>query len=109
MEDSFSVRLRAARDLRGLSQSQLAQEASLETTSISHFESGSRKPSFDNLRKLAVALRVTTDYLLGLSDTPDSVGIDDPILRHGAQLTHRDREVAQKILGILAEASRSER
>jgi transcriptional regulator with XRE-family HTH domain len=30
-----------------------------------HFEAGRRKPSFDNVRALAKALKVSADYLLG--------------------------------------------
>ena len=44
-----------------------------QASAISHFETGTRKPSFDNLRRLADALDVTTDYLLGrVKDFTDS-------------------------------------
>src|SRR5262245_32265633 len=66
----FQERLRAARELRKWSQSELAGQASMPPSSIAHFEAGSRKPSFDTLRRLANALEVTTDYLLGRVDDP---------------------------------------
>ena len=66
----FQERLRAARSTRNWSQSDLAERASLPTSSIAHFETGSRKPSFDTLRRLATALEVTTDYLLGRVKDP---------------------------------------
>ena len=66
----FSDRLRAARELRNLSQSELAQRADLQPSAVSHFETGRRSPSFDNLKRLANALHVTTDYLLGRVDEP---------------------------------------
>jgi len=69
-ESKFSARLRAARDLRGLSQSELADRAGLKPSAVSHFETGKRAPSFDNLKKLADALEVSTDYLLGRTDDP---------------------------------------
>ena len=62
---AFPERLRSAREKRGLSQGELAKRAGFQASAISHFETGSRKPSFDNLRRLADALEVTTDYLLG--------------------------------------------
>ena len=61
----FPERLRTAREKRGLSQGDLANRARFQASAISHFETGTRKPSFDNLRRLADALEVTTDYLLG--------------------------------------------
>ena len=56
-----------AREMRGLSQAELGKKAQLQPTAISHFETGGRAPSFDNLRRLADALNVSTDYL-----TPDA-------------------------------------
>ncbi len=54
--DLFADRLKAARLLRGWTQADLAARAGLPPTSIAHFEAGSHKPSFDNLRRLATAL-----------------------------------------------------
>jgi len=57
-----------------MSQASLAESAGLEPSAVSHFETGRRKPSFANLRRLADALGVTTDYLLGRVDELGSVG-----------------------------------
>ena len=73
-EPLFPERLREARELRGLSQGDLADRAGLQPSAISHFETGGRKPSFENLRRLADALSVSTDYLLGRRDEPGAVG-----------------------------------
>ena len=51
--------------MRELTQAQLAEKAGIPAGTISHFENEVRKPSFDNLVKLAEALAVTTDFLLG--------------------------------------------
>lgn len=64
----FQHRLRAARESKGLSQAQLAEKSKLTAAAISHFETGQRAPSFENLRKLADALDVSVDYLLGRID-----------------------------------------
>ncbi len=60
----FPTILKNCRQEKNLNQTELAQKTSLQPSAISHFEAGSRKPSFDNLIKLADALEVTTDYLL---------------------------------------------
>lgn len=68
---SFPDRLRYAREtLRKLSQTELAERAGFQPSAVSHFETGRRSPSFDNLKRLADALHVTTDYLLGRVDEP---------------------------------------
>ena len=69
--DIFRKRLREAREMRGYKQEQLAERAKMPATTVAHFEAGTRKPSFDSLRKLAIALEITTDYLLGRVDDPE--------------------------------------
>jgi transcriptional regulator with XRE-family HTH domain len=98
----FKERLKKARDLRGLSQAQLATKAGLPPASVSHFESGPRKPSFDNLKALASALDVTTDYLLGRSDTPEtSAATEGRLHRDLHKLTSQDLELAKDFVDLL--------
>ena len=105
----FKERLKAARDMREWNQSELAEHAGLPPSSIAHFETGSRKPSFDTLRRIANALDVTTDYLLGRSDNPGLAQSDDPLFRDVGKLTGRDRELAKDFLKMLAERSQAKR
>ncbi len=74
-------------------------------SSIAHFESGSRKPSFDTLRRLANALEVTTDFLLGRVDDPTLAESGDPLFRDVGKLTGHDRELAKDFLKMLASRS----
>lgn len=106
LSDVFPERLKRARELRRLSQGEAASKSGMPPTSISHFEAGSRKPSFDNLRKLARALEVTTDYLLGLADTPDVSTSADPLYRHGQLMSAEDRQLAEGIFELLANKNR---
>lgn len=56
-------RLRMARELRGLTQVQLAREAGAVTSaSVSQFENGHTRPAVATLRRLAVALRVPLPF-----------------------------------------------
>jgi transcriptional regulator with XRE-family HTH domain len=98
----FTSRLRSARDMRGWSQAELARRAGLPPTSIAHFEIGTRKPSFDNLRRLAGALEVTADYLMGRVDEPALATAGDPLFRDVAKLSGNDREIARQFLQMLA-------
>lgn len=97
----FFERLREARELRGLSQSDLAQRAGLQPSALSHFETGGRKPSFDNLRRLADALEVSTDFLLGRRDDPKAVGPGfDAVFRDLENATTEDRQFIRDLLEI---------
>ena len=62
------TRIKKAREMRDLDQTELGKIAGIPSTSISHFEIGTRMPSAENLYKLATALRVSSDYLLGIPE-----------------------------------------
>lgn len=104
---SFRRRLRAARELRGLSQADLADRAGLLQSAVSHYETGSRRPSFTNLRRIAEAMEVTTDYLVGRAKRPDVVDpSEEPLLRDFERLSLSDRQLARDLVAKLAERSR---
>jgi transcriptional regulator with XRE-family HTH domain len=98
----FPDRLRCAREYRGLTQGELAARSGLQPSAISHFETGARKPSFDNLRLLADTLDVTTDYLLGrVAEFKDLAGADQ-LHRHYGALQEPDRKFADELITLLA-------
>ncbi|SNX74369.1 helix-turn-helix protein [Cereibacter ovatus] len=99
----FSERLREARKLRGYNQEDLAARAEMPATTIAHFETGTRKPSFESLRRLAVALEITTDFLLGRVDSPELAQAGDPLYRDIGRLSGNDREIAKDFLKMLAD------
>lgn len=99
--DIFKERLKSVRELRGLSQNQLATNSGLPPSSVSHFEAGARKPSLDNLKRIAVALDVTTDYLLGRSDTPEASATAAQLHRDLHKLTSDDLKLAEDFIDIL--------
>ncbi len=100
--DIFQERLRVAREeLRKLSQTELAAKAGLPPSSVSHFESGARKPSFDTLKRLAGALDVTTDYLLGRSDMPGASATVGRLNRDIDKLSADDRKLTEEFVEML--------
>jgi len=104
--DVFCQRLRAAREYRGLTQGELAQRTGLQPSAVSHFETGVRKPSFDNLRLLADKLDVTTDYLLGRVDDFKALAGADELHRHYHTLRDSDRKFADELITHLANKAR---
>jgi len=96
--DVFPKRLKHARVLRDLSQSELAKLAQLQPSAVSHFETGTRRPSFRNLKRLADALRVSTDFLLGRSESPSLSASTDVLFRDISRLSADDREFIETIV-----------
>lgn len=98
----FPDRLRTAREYRGLNQGELAKKAGMQPSAISHFETGTRKPSFDNLRILADTLDVSTDYLLGRAEEFKALAGPDRLHRHYESLQASDRKMADDLIEMLA-------
>ncbi len=65
LRDIFASRLFSCRRMRGMTQAQLGARSGLKGSAVSHFESGRRTPSIENLKRLADALDVKSDHLLG--------------------------------------------
>lgn len=63
-------RLARIRELRQISQADLADMVGLGTQQIYRYENGKTKPDGDVVAKIAQILEVSTDYLLGLTDSP---------------------------------------
>lgn len=61
-------RLKAARKNAHLTQTQLAQKASLTQHWICNLEAGRRVPSLPTVMQLSAALGVSVDYLCGKTD-----------------------------------------
>lgn len=93
-----------------LSQAQLGERAGIQASAISHFETGARKPSYRSLRKLANALGVTTDFLLGRVDerTGSSDQVDQ-IYRDVLRLSAEDQDLAAQFIERLARQSESKK
>ena len=73
MKKDFKYRLKFARKLRNLTQEKLAKKAGLHISEIAHFEIGTRKPDFNNIKKLSKALKTQSDFLFGLTNNkPES-------------------------------------
>lgn len=106
----FGKRLKQARELRGQTQAQLAERAGLTPVQISHFETGV-KPSASaiTLVKLADALSVTIDYLLGRTTEMQAVGGPAAVvLRNLGEASSHTIETVAQIAKTLAQNERKD-
>lgn len=62
-------RIATERKRLDLTQEELAEKLNISQKSISKYETGARKPSFETLTEMAKLFNVSTDYLLGVSDS----------------------------------------
>jgi transcriptional regulator with XRE-family HTH domain len=101
MRMPFADRLAALRRTKGLTQQQLAERVGLHQSQIHRYESGSSEPSMDALRRLALALGVTTDELVfeeGERDVPDELRLQFEAI---SRFDPEDRKAAKAFLDVL--------
>jgi transcriptional regulator with XRE-family HTH domain len=68
----FSERIRAVRMMRGITQEQLAEMADISRVMIGRYETTDQLPALDTLIRIADALGVSTDYLLGRTEAMEA-------------------------------------
>ena len=75
----FGAKLKKLRKEKNLTQKQLASLIGVQNSVISFYEVGERVPSPEIIIKLATALHVSSDYLLGIekNESVDVSGLDE--------------------------------
>jgi len=91
---SFGQRLARVRQRRDMTQTEVAALAGIMPSAIAHFEAGRRKPGYFNIARLAKALAVTADELLGLPSRGSSFAGEE-------KLTHAQRRQIQDLIDLL--------
>ncbi|MGF9979323.1 helix-turn-helix domain-containing protein [Viridibacillus arvi] len=72
----LSANLKKLRDSQKLTQADVADRIGVARTTYAMYEQGKREPDIDTINKIASYYKVTTDYLLGRSDSPTPSSID---------------------------------
>jgi transcriptional regulator with XRE-family HTH domain len=107
----FGSRLQKLREVRGLTQAELGRRAGIAAASVSHFETGQRAPSLESLVKLADALEVSADALLGRADMTVPAGTQvDPIFLQASRASAETLDTLKRVTAaILSGVERREK
>lgn len=76
---TLGQRLTFLRKEKGLSQAELAWRLNMGQSTIAMYERDRRSPDNKTLERLAGFFNVSVDYLLGLTDVRERIGIDQPV------------------------------
>ncbi len=68
----FSERLKETRQNKKISQKHIANAIEISETQYQNYEYGKKEPTISNFEKIANYFDVSTDYLLGRTDNPNS-------------------------------------
>ncbi|MEM5768719.1 MAG: S24 family peptidase [Bacillota bacterium] len=108
----FKDRLRARRIFLGLSQEELAAKINSSKQVISTYETGARIPKVEMADKIAFALNVSLDYLMGNVESPSNLNANSlPSSLHPLQKVHYIPRIGRIACGtpILAEQNIQDR
>ena len=86
------------RSALGWSQVELSKRLKVAKQTVSNWENDNIQPSIEMLIRLSRLFNVTTDYLLGLEDTPrlDVSGLSAPFVAHLSLLIEDFRSTARE-------------
>lgn len=68
--NNYGERIAALREMRKMTQEELALQLQISRAVLSHYEKNRRKPNYNTLRKIADFFHVSVDYLLGRDEDP---------------------------------------
>ncbi len=95
---ALSERLGQLRKSRGLTQQGLADLANVHLTQIQRYEAGTAQPTLEVMKKLAVALAASTDWLLF---EKDERGPDDELKLQFEAIRQFDKDERKTTLEVL--------
>src|SRR4051812_48494568 len=103
---ALQANLKELREMRALTQAELGDRAGMAAAAISHFETGQRVPSLESIVKLADALEVSVDALLGRVSTLSGTHMDPIFLRATKASTKTLETIRRVTAALLAESEK---
>ena len=96
----FAERLKTLRKQVQLTQAQIAEKLDISQQAYASWERGVKKPTQENLVKIAQVLNVSVDYLVGnLEEESDELGNIELLFRMNSKgLTDEEKEIFKKEL-----------
>ena len=80
---TFATRLRKCMAEKGITQQMMGEQTERSRQAIAQYCNGASSPDWKTIANMARYLRVSSDYLLGLVDTPAPDADRDGIYRYG--------------------------
>ena len=94
----FNERLKKLREEKGLTQVQLSELTGISTRMIQKYESANARPRLDAAEKIAKALNVTADQLLGNADMLVAQATE----KYGSRGAKQAQQLTEEVTGLFA-------
>ena len=94
----FNERLKKFREDKSLTQVQLSELTGISARMIQKYEAGAARPRLDAAEKIAKALNITTDELLGNADMLVAQAAE----KYGARGARQAKQLTDEVTGLFA-------
>lgn len=94
----FNKRLKKLREEKGLTQVQLSELTGISARMIQKYESGNARPRLDAAEKIAKALNITADQLLGNADMLVAQAAE----KYGSRGAKQAQQLTEEVTGLFA-------
>lgn len=94
----FNERLKKLREEKGLTQVQLSELTGISARMIQKYESGNARPRLDAAEKIAKALNITADQLLGNADMLVAQAAE----KYGSRGAKQAQQLTEEVTGLFA-------
>lgn len=102
---TFGERLKAVREKRGLSQSEVGKLTKIHPQNISEYENDKVLPSVERLKTMVEVLQVSADYLLfDGKKKEENIEFNNPMLKEQFLLISKMKKEKQEIIRDLIDA-----
>jgi transcriptional regulator with XRE-family HTH domain len=108
-DNNFGINLRRIRLNKGYTQTKLAELSEVSQRIIEHYEKYAKRPSIDKVKKLAAALGVTDEELLGISKKKTSDDQSFKIMKKVRvieKMPKRDQDMVFGLINTLVEKNK---
>jgi len=117
----LSKRLKQLRDEKGVYQKDVAKFLGITTSAYGYYEQGERQPDPNTITKLAEYYNVSTDYLLGRSNTRKETSNDEPtpreieeifqnqVMYQGVPMTEEEKESVKEFIRLAIKTIRAKK
>ena len=97
--EKFRDRLKEAVRCAGLNQREFAERMNVRESTVSNWIRGEREPGLEDLLLMTVELRVSADWLLGVSKSPPPTDVQELVQERVKRASVEIRDAVLAVLG----------
>ena len=108
MDTSFGDKLKVVLAENKITQKELAKKLNIAPTTLNGYISNKREPDLETVRKIAISLGVSTDYLLDCQEGGINLSAKEmSLIWQLRRMTSSQRDVVVELIGVLTKKNKN--